>query len=68
MILWGRKRGQKGQKRGFVPWSAVLQYPLPPGRPNRSCRLLDALEDLDDVRSVTSTLEADEALMEAVLS
>ena len=31
-------------------------------------KLLDALEDLDDVRSVTSNLEADEALMEAVLS
>lgn len=31
-------------------------------------KLLDALEDLDDVRSVTSNLEADEALMEAALS
>ncbi|MEY4431271.1 MAG: hypothetical protein RLZZ533_1207 [Cyanobacteriota bacterium] len=31
-------------------------------------KLLDALEDLDDVRSVTANLEADEALMEAVLS
>jgi transcriptional/translational regulatory protein YebC/TACO1 len=29
-------------------------------------KLLDALEELDDVRSVTSNLEADEALMEAV--
>ena len=34
-----------------------------------SClKLLDALEDLDDVRSVTSNLEADEALMEAAFS
>ena len=34
-----------------------------------SClKLLDALEDLDDVRSVTSNLEADEALMEAALA
>jgi YebC/PmpR family DNA-binding regulatory protein len=34
----------------------------------RSClRMLDALEDLDDVRSVTSNLEADEELLEAVM-
>ena len=34
-----------------------------------SClKLLDALEELDDVRSVTSNLEADEALMEAALN
>ncbi|MEY4298576.1 MAG: hypothetical protein RLZZ423_1755, partial [Cyanobacteriota bacterium] len=33
-----------------------------------SClKLLDALEDLDDVRSATSNLEADEELMQAVL-
>jgi YebC/PmpR family DNA-binding regulatory protein len=31
-------------------------------------KLLDALEELDDVRSVTSNLEADEDLMEAALS
>jgi transcriptional/translational regulatory protein YebC/TACO1 len=31
-------------------------------------KLLDALEELDDVRSVTSNLEADEALMEAALA
>ena len=30
--------------------------------------MLDALEELDDVRSVTSNLEAEEALMEAALS
>lgn len=30
-------------------------------------RMLDALEDLEDVRSVTANLEADESLMEAVL-
>jgi len=34
----------------------------------RAClRMLDALEDLDDVRSVTSNLDADEALLIAVL-
>ena len=31
-------------------------------------KLLDALEELDDVRSVTANLEAEESLMEAVLS
>jgi transcriptional/translational regulatory protein YebC/TACO1 len=30
--------------------------------------MLDALEDLDDVRSVTSNLEADEKLLNAVLN
>jgi transcriptional/translational regulatory protein YebC/TACO1 len=30
--------------------------------------MLDVLEELDDVRSVTSNLEADEALMDAALS
>jgi transcriptional/translational regulatory protein YebC/TACO1 len=30
--------------------------------------MLDVLEELDDVRSVTSNLEAEEALMEAALS
>ena len=35
----------------------------------RAClRMLDALEELDDVRSVTSNLEADEALLEAVMA
>jgi YebC/PmpR family DNA-binding regulatory protein len=35
----------------------------------RSClRMLDALEELDDVRSVTSNLEADDALLEAVMA
>jgi YebC/PmpR family DNA-binding regulatory protein len=34
----------------------------------RAClRMLDVLEELDDVRSVTANLEADEALMEAVM-
>jgi YebC/PmpR family DNA-binding regulatory protein len=34
----------------------------------RSClRMLDVLEELDDVRSVIANLEADEALMEAVM-
>jgi YebC/PmpR family DNA-binding regulatory protein len=31
-------------------------------------RMLDALDDLDDVRSVTANLEADEELMQAVLA
>ena len=31
-------------------------------------KLLDALEELDDVRSVTANLEADEALLQAVVS
>jgi len=35
----------------------------------RHClRMLDALDDLDDVRSVTANLEADEALIEALLT
>ncbi|MFN7899128.1 MAG: YebC/PmpR family DNA-binding transcriptional regulator [Synechococcaceae cyanobacterium] len=35
----------------------------------RAClRMLDVLEDLDDVRSVTSNLEADDVLMESLLS
>ena len=35
----------------------------------RAClRMLDVLEELDDVRSVTANLEADEELMEAVMS
>jgi transcriptional/translational regulatory protein YebC/TACO1 len=34
----------------------------------RAClRMLDVLEELDDVRSVTANLEADESLMEAIL-
>ena len=34
----------------------------------RSClRMLDVLEDLDDVRSVTANLEADEELFDAVM-
>lgn len=35
----------------------------------RAClRMLDALEELDDVRSVSSNLEAEESLMEAVMN
>jgi hypothetical protein len=30
--------------------------------------MLDALDDLDDVRSVTSNLEADEALIESLMA
>ena len=31
-------------------------------------KLLDALEELDDVRSVTSNLEADEEIMKAMIA
>jgi len=31
-------------------------------------RMLDAFEELDDVRNVTSNLEADESLMESVMA
>lgn len=50
-------------------WIAQTPCPVTDGDTLRAClRMLDVLEDLDDVRSVTSNLEADEALMEAALS
>ncbi len=50
-------------------WIAGTPCPLEDPAALSSClKLLDALEELDDVRSVTSNLEADEALMETVLS
>ena len=77
MILWGRKWGQKGRIRALQPsaWKSWEQRWIPQTstellelEPLRSClRMLDALEDLDDVRSVTSNLEADEELLNAVL-
>jgi YebC/PmpR family DNA-binding regulatory protein len=49
-------------------WIASLPCRLEDGGLLAAClRMLDVLEDLDDVRSVTTNLEADEALMEAVL-
>jgi YebC/PmpR family DNA-binding regulatory protein len=48
-------------------WIAAAPCRLEDAEVLRSClRLLEALEDLDDVRSVTSNLEADEALLEAL--
>jgi hypothetical protein len=46
----GPKTGPEGAKTRFCALVSCL-------------KLLDALEDLDDVRSVTSNLEADEALL-----
>ena len=78
----GPKTGPEGAKRGFVPWSTgqarrawehrwIAQTPCPVTDADtlRAClRMLDVLEELDDVRSVTSNREADEALMDAALS
>jgi YebC/PmpR family DNA-binding regulatory protein len=50
-------------------WIAQTSCPVTDGDTLRAClRMLDVLEELDDVRSVTSNLEAEEALMEAALS
>jgi len=50
-------------------WIPQTAYPLSDPDTLRGClRLLDALEDLEDVRSVTSNLEADEDLMATVLA
>lgn len=50
-------------------WIAQTPCPVSDADTLRAClRLLDALEELDDVRSVTSNLEADEALLQAVVS
>jgi YebC/PmpR family DNA-binding regulatory protein len=50
-------------------WIASTACPLTDPSSLHSClRMLDALEELDDVRSVTANLEADEELMRAVLS
>jgi YebC/PmpR family DNA-binding regulatory protein len=50
-------------------WIASVPCRLDSEDTLRAClRMLDALEDLDDVRSVTSNLEADDALLEAVMA
>jgi YebC/PmpR family DNA-binding regulatory protein len=49
-------------------WIAPLPCRIEDGEVLGAClRMLDALEDLDDVRSVTSNLEVEDALMEAAL-
>ena len=48
-------------------WIAHTPCRLEDGATLTQClKLLDALEELDDVRSVTANLEADDALMEAI--
>jgi YebC/PmpR family DNA-binding regulatory protein len=50
-------------------WVADTPCQLDDEEQLRAClKMLDALEELDDVRSVTSNLEADDALIEAVLA
>jgi len=50
-------------------WIAQTPCPVTDADTLRAClRMLDVLEELDDVRSVTSNLEADEGLMDAALS
>jgi YebC/PmpR family DNA-binding regulatory protein len=50
-------------------WIAQTPCPVTDADTLRAClRMLDVLEELDDVRSVTSNLEAEEALMDAALS
>ena len=50
-------------------WIAPVPCRLDSEETLRAClRMLDALEDLDDVRSVTSNLDADDALLEAVMA
>ncbi len=67
---------QDNLRRGGLPvsswehrWIAQTPCQLEDPEALAGClKLLDALEELDDVRTVTSNLEADEALMEAALS
>jgi len=50
-------------------WIAPLPCPVDSEDTLRAClRMLDALEEIDDVRSVTSNLEADEDLFDAVMA
>jgi len=50
-------------------WIAAAACRLDAADTLRGClRMLDALEDLDDVRSVTTNLEADDALLEIVMA
>jgi transcriptional/translational regulatory protein YebC/TACO1 len=49
-------------------WIAQTPCPLEDPDVLRAClRMLDALEELDDVRAVTANLEADEEQLQAVL-
>jgi YebC/PmpR family DNA-binding regulatory protein len=49
-------------------WIASVPCRIEDGSVLAAClRMLDVLEDLDDVRSVTSNLEADDALLEAAM-
>ena len=67
---------QDGLRRQGLPvsewehrWIASTSCRLEDPELLRAClRMLDVLEELDDVRSVTANLEADEALMEAVMA
>jgi transcriptional/translational regulatory protein YebC/TACO1 len=69
------ERLQDGLRRqGFVVpewehrWIASTSCRLDDPELLRAClRMLDVLEDLDDVRSVTSNLEADDVLMESLI-
>lgn len=50
-------------------WVALTGCPLHQPETLRAClRMLEALDDLDDVRSVTSNLEADEELLEQAMA
>ena len=50
-------------------WVALTGCPLQREETLRAClRMLEALDDLDDVRSVTSNLEADEDLLDQVMT
>lgn len=54
-----------GWEHRWIPQTAC---PLSDAETLRAClRMLDALEDLEDGRSVTSNLEADEGLLAAVM-
>jgi transcriptional/translational regulatory protein YebC/TACO1 len=63
-----RSRGLAVQswEQRWIPQTSTELLELEPLR--RCLRMLDALEDLDDVRSVTSNLEADGALLESLLA
>ena len=55
-------------KAEVEPKRMLAEFRIEDGAVLAAClRMLDVIEDLDDVRSVTSNLEADEALMEAAL-
>jgi len=63
----GLRRQGLGVSEWEHRWIASTSCRLEDPELLRGClRLLDALEELDDVRSVTANLEADEALMEGL--